>query len=319
MFEIIRGRYLLAALARHAGMTPSFPSAPARTLMACALIAGCADHPITQDSAHMTTLTSTPVTTGHLPVNGLSMYYEIHGHGDGTPLVLLHGGGSTIESTYGKVLPLLARHRKVIALEEQAHGRTSDRDQPERFTTSADDVAALLAQLKIEHADVMGFSNGASVAMQVAIRHPGLVRRLVFASSMTKASGAAPQFWSFIKDATFAGMPQPLKDAFLKVNPDPAKLHTMYERDIERMQHFVDTSDHDVSSVKIPTLILQGDRDVPTLDHALELTRLMPQARLMILPGGHGDYLGEALTASVSARHPEVTVVLLEDFLDGPA
>ena len=102
---------------------------------------------------------------------------------------------------------------------------------PERFTASADDVAALLGQLEIEQADVMGFSNGASVAMQVAIRHPGLVRKLIFASSMTKKSGAPAQFWDAVSKATFADMPQPFKDAFLKVNPDPQKLHIMFERD----------------------------------------------------------------------------------------
>src|SRR5262245_7763649 len=128
---------------------------------------------------------------GYLPVNGIQMYYEVHGDG-GTPLVLLHGGGSTIDVTYGRILPLLARRRTVIAVEEQGHGRTTDRDAPVRFDTSADDVAALLRQLDVRTADVMGFSNGASVAMQVAIRHPALVRKLIFASSMTKRSGAQP-------------------------------------------------------------------------------------------------------------------------------
>ena len=76
---------------------------------------------------------STPRESGHAPVNGIRIYYEIHGDTPGVPLVLLHGGGSTIESTFGQVLPLLARHRTVIALEEQAHGRTTDRDRPVRF------------------------------------------------------------------------------------------------------------------------------------------------------------------------------------------
>lgn len=254
---------------------------------------------------------------GHLPVNGITMYYEIHGGGSGVPLVLLHGGGSTIEVTYGRVLPLFARHRTVIAVEEQGHGRTSDRDAPVRFHTSADDVAALLAQLRVGTADVMGFSNGASVALQVALRHPALVRKLVFASSMTKRSGAAPQFWEFIASATFDDMPRPLKDAFLKVNPDPHKLRTMHDKDLERMQHFIDTSDDDVRKLHAPTLILQGDRDVPTLEHAVELTHLLPRARLAIVPGGHGDYLGELITASQPSRYPEWTAGMIEAFLDG--
>ncbi|MGH9886777.1 MAG: alpha/beta fold hydrolase, partial [bacterium] len=257
---------------------------------------------------------SAPVTRGHLPINGLQMYYEVHGAGGGAPLVLLHGGGSTIDSTYGRVLPYFAQHRWVIAVEEQAHGRTSDRDQPERFESSADDVAALLAQLGVTNADVMGFSNGASVALQVALRHRGLVRRLVFASSMTKRAGAAPAFWDGIAHATFEDMPQPLKDAFLAVTPDPKKLRQMYERDIERMRSFRDVPDAEVASVKVPVLIVTGDRDVPTVEHAVELTRLWPQARLLVLPGGHGDYRGE-LMAPGGSRSAELTAWLIEQFL----
>lgn len=253
---------------------------------------------------------------GHLPVRGIRMYYEIHGEGSGTPLVLLHGGGSTIDVTYGRVLPLLARHRTVIAVEEQGHGRTTDRDAPVRFDTSADDVAALLGQLNVEKADIMGFSNGASVAMQVAIRHPALVRKLVFASSMTKRSGAAPQFWEFIARATFDDMPQALKDAFLKVTPDARKLRAMHDKDLERMRHFAEIRDDDVRTVNAPTLILLGDRDVPTLEHAVELTHLLPHPHLIVLPGGHGEYLGELIVSKQSSRAPQWTVGLIEDFLD---
>src|SRR5438874_12424358 len=103
------------------------------------------------------------------------MYYEVHGRTDGVPLVLLHGGGSTIEVTFSRVLPIFAGSRRVIAVEEQGHGRTTDRDQPVTFESSAEDVAALLRHLRVNQADVFGFSNGASVALQVAIRHPQLV------------------------------------------------------------------------------------------------------------------------------------------------
>ena len=158
---------------------------------------------------------SKPLEMGHAPVNGISMYYEVHGRRDGIPLVLLHGGGSTIDVTFSKVLPVFAASRRVIAVEEQGHGRTSDRDAPFSFERSADDVAALLRYLNVEQADLFGFSNGASVALQVAIRHPKLVRKLVFASAMTRKDGAQPQLWEFMKQADFSNMPQPLKDAFL--------------------------------------------------------------------------------------------------------
>jgi pimeloyl-ACP methyl ester carboxylesterase len=276
---------------------------------------GC--HPAREESSTMTTNAAGTTRNGHLPVNGIRMYYEIHGEGGGVSLVLLHGGGSTIDVTYGRVLPLFARHRTVIAVEEQGHGRTSDRDAPVRFDSSADDVATLLGQLQVERADVMGFSNGASVAMQVAIRHPALVRKLVFASSMTKRSGAAPQFWAAMAAATFDDMPQPLKDAFLKVNPDPQKLRTMHDKDVERMRHFAEISDDDVRTVKAPTLIILGDRDIPTLEHAVELTHLLPHPRLIVLPGGHGDYLGEQVAAKQPSQEPAWTVGLIENFLDG--
>jgi pimeloyl-ACP methyl ester carboxylesterase len=250
------------------------------------------------------------------PIRGIDIYYEVHGRADGVPLVLLHGGGSTIDSTFGRVLPFLAAHRRVIAVEEQAHGRTSDRAAPLTFESSADDVAALLEHLDVEKADLMGFSNGASVALEVEIRHPELVRKLVFASSMTKRSGAQPQFWEFIQRATFEDMPQALKDAFLRVNPDPAKLRTMHDKDLARMRHFEDVPDAQVAAIRAPTLIVLGDRDVVRPEHGFELTKLIPGSRLLILPGGHGDYLGEADATPAGSPWPALTAGLVEAFLD---
>jgi pimeloyl-ACP methyl ester carboxylesterase len=262
-----------------------------------------------------------PIASGHAPVNGISMYYEVHGPphpAAPVPLVLLHGGGSTIDVTFGKVLPLLARDRRVIAVEEQGHGRTTDRDAPVAFETSADDVAALLRSLKVERADLFGFSNGASVALQVAIRHPELVRKLVFASSFTKHDGARPEFWEFMAHADFSSMPQPLKDAYLRVNPDPQKLRTMHDKDLARMQHFQDVPDELLRSVRAPTLIVGGDQDIMQPEHLVELTHLIPGARLLVLPGGHGDYLGELVMAPPDSRDYELTARLVEEFLDAP-
>jgi pimeloyl-ACP methyl ester carboxylesterase len=194
-------------------MTMSSDSARRVGLVAVGIaVAGCAGDRTAQRGAAAVPTSSTPIRYGHAPVNGISMYYEIHGPAVGTPLVLLHGGGSTIDVTYGRLLPLLARHRTVIALEEQGHGRTSDRDAPVRFDTSADDVAALLATLQVDRADVMGFSNGASVSLRLAIQHPATVRKLIFASSLTKRSGAAPELWGFIANASLENMPPALKD-----------------------------------------------------------------------------------------------------------
>jgi pimeloyl-ACP methyl ester carboxylesterase len=264
----------------------------------------------------VSTLESKPLESGHAPVNGINMYYEVHGRKEGVPLVLLHGGGSTIDVTFSRVLPVFAGARRVIALEEQAHGRTTDRDAPVAFETSADDVAALLRYLKVDKADFFGFSNGASVALQVAIRHPLLVRKLVFASSITKRAGAQPQLWEFMKQANFSNMPQPLKDAFLRVNPDVQQLKTMHDKDAARMRSFQDVPDDAVRSVHAPTLIVLGDQDIVKHEHAVELTRLISGARLLILPGGHGDYLGEAVMTQKPTRYPELTARLIEEFLE---
>ena len=255
---------------------------------------------------------------GYADVNGIRMYYETYGSERGVPLVLLHGGGSTIDVTWGRILPFLAHDRRVIAVEEQAHGRTSDRNAPLRFETSADDVAELLKHLKVEQADIFGFSNGASVGLQVAIRHPQAVRRLVFASSITKKEGAQPQLWEVIKTADLSNMPQPLKEAFLKVNPDPAKLKTMHDKDAQRMRHFTDVPDADLRALRAPTLILIGDHDIVKPEHAIELTHLIPNSRLMVVVGGHGDYLGEAIMTQRASRRPELTAGFVEDFLGAP-
>ena len=257
-------------------------------------------------------------TSGHAPVNGIQMYYEIHGKGEGEPLVLIHGGGSTIEVTWSKLLPILSKNRKIIAVEEQGHGRTSDRDKPVSFEQTADDVAALIKHLNVAKADVFGFSNGATSALQVAIRHPELVRKLIFASAFTRRNGAPDGFWKFMKNADFSNMPQPLKEAYLKVNPDPAKLRAMHDKDLARMKNFKDFPNRDVQKVKAQTLVMMGDQDVVKPEHAVELTQLIKGARLVVLPGGHGDYLGELVMTQRPSRYPEITAGIVEEFLDLP-
>jgi pimeloyl-ACP methyl ester carboxylesterase len=261
----------------------------------------------------------TPVMkSGHADVNGIKMYYEIHGSDGGVPLVLLHGGGSSIDVTYSKVLPFFSAKRNVIAIDEQAHGRSSDRNAPVQFDTSADDVAAVLKFLKVEKADVMGFSNGASIAMQVAIRHPQLVRKLIFVSSFTKKSGGHAPFWEFIKSADFSMMPQSLKDSFLKINPDPVKLKNMHDKDAARMKSFKDTADKDVKAIKAHTLIVAGDQDIVRPEHLVEINRMIPGSRLLIIPGRHGDFLGEMSMPHGESELPGLTAGLINQFLDQP-
>ncbi len=252
-------------------------------------------------------------TSGYAPVNGLKMYYEIHGAG--SPLVLIHGGGSTLETTFGRVLQAFAKTHKVIAVEMQAHGHTADIDRSLSFQQDADDIAALLKYLKIGKADVFGFSNGASTTLQFAIRHPEMTAKIVVASTFYKRAGAPEWFWEMMSMPTFEGMPQAYKDAFLKINSDTTALHRMYERDVTRMQSFPDIADEQIKSIKAPAFIIIGDKDVTTPEHAGEMQALIPNSRLAIIPGVHGEYIGE-LTTPQDSTLIAATVYMINKFLN---
>ena len=253
--------------------------------------------------------------SGYANVNGLKMYYEIHG--TGTPLVLIHGGGSTIQTTFGRVLDYFTKNHKVIAVEMQAHGHTADIDRPLSFEQDADDLAALLKQLNISKADIFGFSNGASTTLEMAIRHPQLVNKIIVASTMFNKKGAQPWFWDMMTNATFEQMPQPLKDAYLQINPDTNALYAMYNRDVTRMRTFKDIQEEDIRSINAPAFILIGTEDVVRPEHAVEMYRLLPHAQLAILPGAHGEFIGEITTAQ-DKDFIAGTASMIEKFLSGP-
>jgi pimeloyl-ACP methyl ester carboxylesterase len=255
------------------------------------------------------------IETGrYADMNGLHMYYEIHG--SGKPLVLIHGGGSTIESTYGRLLPEFSIKHHVIAVELQAHGHTPDIDRPLSFEQDADDVAALLKLLKIDKADVIGFSNGGTTALQIAIRHPELANKLVLLSATFKRSGMQPRFFEGFKNASMEKMlPQALKEAYLKANPDPKGLQRMFNRDVARMVSFKDISDEFIKAIQAPALVVNGDTDVVRPEHALELFHLLPRAKLAIIPGGHGEYLGEITSTNKDSKIPLLVAAMIEEFL----
>jgi len=255
----------------------------------------------------------TPQAGEYAAVNGLKMYYELHG--TGTPLVLLHGGGSTIQSTFGRVLPELAKHHRVIAVELQAHGHTADIDRPLSFEHDADDVAELLRQLHVPKADIMGFSNGGTTALQIAIRHPELVNKLVLASTLYKRDGMPPGFFEGMQHASFDQMPQPLKTAYLAANPDPKGLRTMFDRDVARMNAFQDIGDDKIKAITAPALVINGDADVVRPEHAFALSRALSHAQLAILPGGHGDYIGEICAPDPGSPIPPLVTAMIEAFL----
>ena len=251
---------------------------------------------------------------GYSEVNGLKMYYEIYGQGK--PLILVHGGGSTIQTNFEKIIPLLAKNRQVIALELQAHGRTNDRNADLTFEQDADDIAALLKNLNIDKADFFGFSNGGTTTLQIAIRHPKIVDKIILGSALAKRNGVPDWFWSFMSQAKLENMPEQLKAGYKKVATDTTGLQVMHDRDAKRMVNFKDISDEQIKSIKVPTLIIIGDKDIITPEHSIELHRQISNSELAIIPGGHGEYIGEVTTIKPDFKESDLVVPMIEKFLN---
>jgi pimeloyl-ACP methyl ester carboxylesterase len=218
---------------------------------------------------------------GYAAVNGLKMYYEIHG--TGKPLVLLHGAFG-----WATVFPSLAKNRQVIAVELQGHGHTADVDRPLTFEQMADDTAALLKHLKIEQADFFGYSMGGNVALAVAIRHPNLVGRVAInGSNYGKIEDAyEPETLRQFKSMPADFAPPMLKGPYDKVAPD-AKQWPLLVAKVKKMGlEFKGFARADMKSIKAHVLITLGDRDVVRPEHAVEMFRLIPNAQLAVFPGG---------------------------------
>src|SRR5262249_9553953 len=148
--------------------------------------------------------------------------------------------GSTAQTSYGVLAPRLARTRRVIVPEQQGHGHTPDVDRPFSFAEMADDTAAMLEEIGVTEADVLGYSAGGLVALQLAIRHPRLVRRLILASSWFERSAFPPEFWQGFDHATLETMPVALREGYLKVAPRKEGLIAMFEKTVAMMKAFQD-------------------------------------------------------------------------------
>jgi len=249
---------------------------------------------------------------GYAPVNGLRLYYEVHGRPskDGVPLVLLHGGGSTIETSFGKLLPLVSKTRQVIAFEQQGHGHTADVDRPFSFEQSAEDAVALLRYLHVAKADFLGYSNGGHIAVEIALRHPEVVRSLVLESIMVSREGADPQFWQGFEAARLEDMPAELKKAYQATSPHPEQLPSFFAKSVQRMREFKGWTPAQLQTIRAPALLLLGDRDIVRVDHAAQMQRLLPDARLAVLPAT--DHLAMTERAGYVAQ-------MVADFLGGVA
>ena len=242
------------------------------------------------------TTTATPTKTGYAPVNGLQMYYEIHGEG-GTPLVLLHGAFSAIPTSFGPLLPGLSASRQVIGTELQAHGRTADIDRPLRVEQLADDVVGLLDHLGVAQADVLGYSTGAFVALHLAVRHPERVRRMVLISASYKKDGVHPGLWDGLTEMRPEMMHgSPFHDEYVALAPDPDHFPVLFEKKQEMDANLIDFTPDEISNLRPPVLLIIGDSDLITPEHSVEFFRLlgggvfgdmvaMPDSQLAVIPG----------------------------------
>ncbi|MDB5583178.1 MAG: Alpha/beta hydrolase fold protein [Bradyrhizobium sp.] len=254
------------------------------------------------------------VGSGYARIGPLRMYYEVRGKGE--PLLILHGGGSTIDTSFGAILPALAARRLVIAPEQQGHGHTADIDRPLSFSQMADDTAALLRQLGIRKVDVLGFSNGGSVAVELAIRHPELVRRLVLGSVYYRREGIRPELLRSFETANADSMPEIYRQAYLKVAPNPRDLANLTPKLMRNLLTFDGWSDAQLAAIKAPTMIVQANNDIAPLAHIDAMAQLIPHAQIMVLPGGHGAYLGEIMAAIPGSKLPTYAVGIIMEFLD---
>ncbi|MCI0398694.1 MAG: alpha/beta hydrolase [Chloroflexi bacterium] len=270
-----------------------------------------------------TKMANTPARTGYTLVNGLNMYYEIHGTGQ--PLVLLHGAFSAIGTSFGKLLPSLAKTRQVIAFELQAHGHTADIDRPLTLEGMADDVAAALRQLGIQQADIFGYSMGAAVALHVATRHPDVLRKLVLASVTYQLSGVHPGLMEGLADMKPEMMfGSPWHEEYTQIAPHPENFATLFAKKTQMDRGIQDVPAETIRAIKAPTLLIIGDSDLVRPEHAVEMFRLLgggvfgdapaglPNSQLAVLPGtshvtlvDRADWLLSMIPAFLDAPMPE--------------
>jgi pimeloyl-ACP methyl ester carboxylesterase len=212
-------------------------------------------------------------TTGYAPVNGLKMYYEIHGSGD--PVVLLHGSFMTITNNWAGWIDELSKTRKVIAVEMQGHGRTADIQRDFSYENLADDVAALLDHLKLPSADLIGYSMGGGVALQCAIRHPEKVRKVVSISAVFRHDGWVQEALDMYPQLT-AEMLQgsPMEIEYKKLSPTPDEFPTFVKRCISMDLRPYDFGADKLKATKAPVFFIHGDADGVRLEHISEMFRL---------------------------------------------
>ena len=243
-----------------------------------------------------------PASSGYAPVNGSKVYYEMYGAGD--PIVLVHGAYMTINSNWSELIPVLSKTRKVIALELDGHGHTPLSQRPYSYQTLASDVAAVLKHLKIDSADILGFSYGGTVAYQFAIEHPAMTKKLIIISSTYKSDG-----WLDIMYNMLAGIKPdafdntPIRSEYIKVAPDTSNWHKFIATMLKFSAEKFNLGDDKIKNIKAPVLLIMGDNDGTDKKVLAETYSLlggnvfgdvvgMPRSQLAILPAkGHGTLI----------------------------
>ena len=281
-------------------------------LAAVALSLGCASHgefAARQNGGINESPTAAvgAVKSGYVLVNGLNMYYEIQG--TGRPLVLIHGGVCTIDTCFGKVRPLLAKNWMTVAVELQGHGHTADVDRPLTFEQLANDTAALLWQLKIENADVVGYSIGGGVALQIAMRYPDLVRKLVVIGTTYNNQGLVPGLLLVFKTMKPEDVPEEFHEAYERTAPDPKHWSTLVAKVMKLGLESKGWRPEEIQSIKAPALVMIGDDDIVRPEHAVQMFRMLPHAQLAVLPGA--DHF-------LPMQRPDWVVSMIEAFLNAP-
>ena len=248
-----------------------------------------------------------PAESGYAPVNGIKVYYEVYG--DGKPLVLIHGAFMTIDGNWGQLIPELSKTRKVIAIELQGHGHTPYSDRKLDIVTLASDVEGVMNYLKVDSADVAGYSMGGSIAYQLAVNSPKRVRKLVIISSTYKSSG-----WLPVVNNAFKGFkPEffdntPLKAAYDAVAPDKTKWIKFVEQMIAFAGVPFNVGDSNIAKITAPVLIISGDNDGLDKVELMKTYQLlgggvaadlapMPKSHLAIVPSqGHVSLMMQTKT-----------------------
>lgn len=234
------------------------------------------------------------VSSGYAPVNGLRMYYEVHGpredEASGRPLVLLHGGLLNIDLSFGHLLPGLTVGRRVIATEMQGHGRTADIDRDLDLSLLAGDVAALLDHLGVAQADVLGFSLGGGVTVQLALDHPDRVGRIIMMSVSYAAEGFHEEISDPARHATSTRMPteedfRQMREAYARLAPDPGHFDEFAAKASGAAASLKGWTAAKLGSITAPSLLVFGDHDFIRLEHAVNMLELIPGAQLAVLPG----------------------------------